>query len=78
LRKSGEKAATYLYEKYRETGKKDIELSLNRNDLANFLSVSKPSMSRELCRLRDEGIIDFHLNSFKILNPEALKLINQL
>ena len=73
-----EKAATYLYEKYKETGSKDILLNLNRNDLADFLSVSRPSMSRELCRLRDDGIIDFHLNSFKILNPEALKLINQL
>ncbi|HEX7713274.1 MAG TPA: Crp/Fnr family transcriptional regulator, partial [Bacillota bacterium] len=31
------------------------------------------SMSREMCRMRDEGVIDFHLASIRILDPEALK-----
>jgi len=30
-------------------------------------------MSRELSRMRDEGIIDFHLSTVKILNIEKIK-----
>jgi CRP/FNR family transcriptional regulator, dissimilatory nitrate respiration regulator len=73
-----EKVSTYLYEQYKNTGNGDIALNLNRNELADFLSVSRPSMSRELCKMRDEGIIDFHLKSFKILNLKALKSMNAL
>jgi len=30
-------------------------------------------MSRELGRLRDEGIIEFHKNTFRIVDEEKLK-----
>ena len=56
-----------------KTGDINITVPLNRNELASFLNVSRPSMSRELCQLRDEGIIDFHLSTFKIKDLEALK-----
>jgi DNA-binding transcriptional regulator LsrR (DeoR family) len=48
-------------------------LPLKRNELADFLNVSRPSMSREMCAMRDEGIIEFHLSTFKIKDLEALK-----
>lgn len=67
------KICTYLWDHYKKTGNTNISLPLNRNELASFLNVSRPSMSRELCQLRDEGIIDFHLSTFKIKNLEALK-----
>jgi len=73
-----EKVSTYLYEQHKNTGSNNILLNFNRNELADFLSVSRPSMSRELCKMRDEGIIDFHLKSFKILNLKALKSMNAL
>ncbi|MHB1346730.1 MAG: Crp/Fnr family transcriptional regulator [Candidatus Humimicrobiaceae bacterium] len=72
-----EKVSTYLYEQYRITGRSSIVLNLNRNELADFLSVSRPSMSRELCRMKEEKIIDFHLKSFKILDLKALKSLTQ-
>jgi len=71
-----EKVSTYLYEQYINTGIRNIVLDFNRNELADFLSVSRPSMSRELCKMRDEGIIDFHLNSFSVLDHKALKAMN--
>ncbi|MHB8279107.1 MAG: Crp/Fnr family transcriptional regulator [Candidatus Humimicrobiaceae bacterium] len=73
-----EKVSTYLYEQYKNTGSSNIVLNFNRNELADFLNVSRPSMSRELCKMRDECIIDFHLKSFKILNLKALKSMNAL
>ncbi len=68
-----EKISTYLLEQYKKAGKNTFTLPLNRNELAEFLNVSRPSMCREMGRMRDEGIIDFHLSAFKINDVEALK-----
>ncbi len=67
------KICTYLLDQYRITKNATLMLPLNRNELADFLNVSRPSMSREICQMRDEGIIDFHLSAFKIKDIEALK-----
>ena len=67
------KICAYLLDQYQNTENINIVLSLKRNELADFLNVSRPSMSREMCQMRDEGIIDFHLSTFKIKDIEALK-----
>ncbi|RCX21052.1 CRP-like cAMP-binding protein [Anaerobacterium chartisolvens] len=67
------KLCTFIMEQYKRRGSLTFMLPMNRNELADFLNVSRPSMSRELCRLRDEGIIDFHLSSVRVLNVELLK-----
>lgn len=72
------KICTYLLDQYKTTGNKNIILPLNRNELADFLNISRPSMSREMGKLRDEGLIKFHLTSFELLNPEELKSMSEL
>jgi CRP-like cAMP-binding protein len=67
------KICSYLLEQYQNTKSNTIMLPLKRNELADFLNVSRPSMSREMCTMRDEGIIDFHLSTFKIKDIESLK-----
>jgi CRP-like cAMP-binding protein len=67
------KISTYFLEQYQKTGKMIFLLPMKRNELAEFLNVSRPSMSREMCRMRDEKIIDFNMASIKIINLEALK-----
>ena len=67
------KIASYLLDQYQNTKSNTITLPLKRNDLAEFLNVSRPSLSREMCKMRDEGIIDFHLSTFKIKDIEALR-----
>lgn len=71
------KICTYLLEHYNKLGNNKIQLSLNRNELADFLNVSRPSMSREMSKMRDEGVIDFHLSTFKILNLQELKRMSE-
>lgn len=66
------KISTYLYEWYRKQGNTSFSLPFNRNELADFLNVSRPSMSRELGRMRDEGILTFSGNQFQILNLSKL------
>ena len=48
---------------------------MNREALADYLNVSRPSMSRELGRMKDEGVIDFYRSSFVVKDVEALKLM---
>ena len=62
-----------LLEHSKKTDKPMITVPMNRNELADFLNVSRPSLSRELCKMREEGIIDFHMATFKILDSEMLK-----
>lgn len=62
----------YLSDAYRERNSTEIRLPFNRNDFAEFLYVSRPSLSRELSRMRDEGIIVFKGNNIKILDLETV------
>ncbi|NLW11404.1 MAG: Crp/Fnr family transcriptional regulator [Clostridiaceae bacterium] len=73
LRGMREKLANFLMEQSLKNGRTTFDLPMNREALADFLNVSRPSMSRELGRMRDEGIIDFYRSSFVIKNVEALK-----
>jgi len=66
------KLSTYLLEQHRKQGTVKVSLPLNRNELADFLNVSRPSMSREMSKMRDEGVIDFHMSEVKIMDVEAL------
>lgn len=68
------KLCTYLYECYRKGGKTTFTVPFNRNELADFLNVSRPSMSRELGRMRDEGILSFSGKLFHLLDLSRLNI----
>lgn len=68
-----EKLALYLLEQSYREGKSSFSIGLNRNDLAEYLNVSRSSMSRELSRMKEEGLIDYYKNSFKIIDEARLK-----
>ncbi len=67
------KISTYLLEQYNRRKEQTFMISLKRNELAEFLNVSRPSLSREMIKMKEEGIIDFYRSSFKIIDLEALK-----
>ena len=67
------KLSKYLLEQSDNSGKLTFKLPLNREKLADFLNISRPSMSRELCNLRDRGIIEFYRDSVRIKDAEKLK-----
>ncbi len=67
------KISTYLLEQYLLKKTPLFEIPLTRNELAEYLNIPRPSLSRELSNMQDEGIIEFHKNSFKILELEILK-----
>lgn len=68
-----EKLVTYLLKESQRSGKLSFNITPNREALAEFLNVSRPSMCRELARMKEENLIDFYKNSFKLLDLEGLK-----
>lgn len=68
-----EKLCRYLAELSRQKGSESFNMDMSRNELADFLNVSRPSMSRELGRMRDEGMIEFSRGSISILQVEKLR-----
>ncbi|MEN6390086.1 MAG: Crp/Fnr family transcriptional regulator [Syntrophomonas sp.] len=67
------KLSSFLLEQYKMIGQPEFLLPMKRNEMADFLNVSRPSMSRELCRMRDEGVIDFDRSSIQIKDVDLLK-----
>lgn len=66
------KISAFLLEQSRKAGSLTFMMPLNRDELADFLNVSRPALSREMGRMRDEGIIEFHRSSMRIKDREAL------
>ncbi|MFP4457023.1 MAG: Crp/Fnr family transcriptional regulator [Clostridia bacterium] len=67
------KIAAYLWDEYKKNEALSFRIKFNRKEMADYLNVSRPSMSRELGRMKEEKVIDFHKSSFKILDITALK-----
>lgn len=62
-----EKLITYLSDYSERVGKNKFRIPFSRNELADFLSVDRSAMSRELSRLREEGFLNYHKNEFELL-----------
>ena len=68
-----EKIAAYLLTESKNSNSLSFQIVPNRNELAEYLNVSRTSMCRELARMKELNILDYYQNSFKILDVEALK-----
>lgn len=67
-RTTKEKLLSYLSDLAYQTGSKTITIAFNRQELADFLCVERSAMSTALGKLKAEGIIDFHKNTFRLLS----------
>lgn len=52
-----------------------VELKMNREQLADFLGVARPSLSRELMRMQADGLIEVSKKSILINDKEAIELL---
>ncbi|EGD49087.1 transcriptional regulator, Crp/Fnr family [Ruminiclostridium papyrosolvens DSM 2782] len=67
------KIACFLLEYMDKSGSNTFRLPVNRNEMAEFLNISRPSLSREMGAMRDMGIIEFHKEAVKIIDADKLK-----
>lgn len=66
-RTTREKLIAYLSEEAKRQNSGSFSIPFNRQQLADFLSVDRSAMSNELCKLRDDGLIEFEKNRFRLL-----------
>ena len=65
-RSTKEKLLSYLSDEAKRQNSSSFSIPFDRQQLADFLSVDRSAMSNELCKLRDEGMLDFHKNKFTL------------
>lgn len=63
-RTTQEKILAYLSDQAIKHGTNEFDISFNRQELADYLCVDRSAMSKELCKLQNEGVLTFHLNHF--------------
>ena len=62
-----EKLLAYLSLQAQEQGTRYIEIPFGRIELAEYLCVDRSALTRELARMKEEGILDFDRNCFRML-----------
>ena len=67
------KVCALLFERYRQKGEATFEMPMNRSEMAEYLHIPRPSLSRELCNLRDEGMLSFDRSLFTINDIDQLR-----
>lgn len=63
-----EKLVSYLSDESSRQGKRELIIPFNRQQLADYLSVERSALSRELSKMKDEGLIEFYKNQFILYN----------
>lgn len=69
-RTTREKLISYLSEEAKKQNSSKFTIPFNRQQLADFLSVDRSAMSNELCKMRDEGLLEFEKNQFVLFETE--------
>lgn len=68
-----QKVANFLLEEYKKQQNIFLNFPYTRKKMAEILNIPRPSLSRELITMREEGIIDFDKNIIKILDMDLLE-----
>jgi CRP/FNR family transcriptional regulator, dissimilatory nitrate respiration regulator len=69
------KICHYLLHESEKHGQSTFKITLNRDQMASYLHVSRPSLSRELQVLQTKNIIKFKGNSFEIIDQNRCERI---
>lgn len=61
------KLLSYLSDEAKKNNSSHFTIPFTRQQLADFLCVDRSAMSNELCKMRDEGLLEFEKNQFTLL-----------
>lgn len=67
------KITNILLLEYARQRSSNLTLPYSRKKMAELLNIPRPSLSRELVNMKEDGLIDFYKNKFKILDLQALE-----
>lgn len=57
---------TYLSVQSMKAGSSTFDIPFNRQQLADYLNLDRSALSKELGKMRDEGLLEFYKNTFKL------------
>lgn len=66
-----QKIARYLLDNCDNEGL--VKMTMNREVFADYLIVARPSLSREIIKMQDEGLIETRAKNIKIVDVDALE-----
>ena len=66
-----ERIAIWLVDAMDQNGR--VVLQMNRETLADFLGVARPSLSRELGRMQDDGLIQVEKKEIRVIDRDAME-----
>ena len=49
-----------------KAGSSTFDIPFNRQQLADYLNLDRSALSKELGKMRDEGLLEFYKNTFKL------------
>ncbi len=55
---------TYYPHRQQSAGRMEFEVPFNRQQNRRFLNLDRSALSKELCKMRDEGLLEFEKNHF--------------
>ncbi len=68
FKRSRPRIMSYLSSVSVRTGSLAFDIPFDRQALADYLNLDRSALSKELCRMRDEGLIEFRKNHFRLLS----------
>ena len=69
-RTTRDKLLSYLSAQALAAGSSEFDIPMGRQQLADYLAVDRSAMSAALGKLRDEGVLTFRKNHFRLLGEE--------
>lgn len=69
-----QKICDFILKEYKKQKKLRLDIPYSRKEMAEHMSLQRPSLSRELINMREEGLIDFDKHSIEILDLEGIEL----
>ena len=61
-----ERLLTYLSGQTLQCGSAEFDIPFNRQQMADYLNLDRSALSKELGRMRDEGLLSFRKNHFRL------------
>ena len=58
------KVMSYLSAQAQKSGAYEFDIPFSRQQLADYLALERSGLSVELCKMRDEGLLEFHKSHF--------------
>ncbi len=68
-----QKMAAFILDEYHKQKKNPLTFHCNRREMAERLGITRPSLSREMINMKNEGLINYHKNVIEIFDLHGLE-----